>query len=364
MGLGRFAFRLQSRSDIGENALARFARPASLVERSVAAVLLLVLVGIGVLVLRMQADFPPDKYRANPAAGGTTLSRPNAVPLPVPDGATAMSAPETFDAQTLPDKINGRAELYLANGFVSLRCRRLTPADAPGDWVEACAYDMGTFPHAFAVFGTQRRRDAVVLPEAGPHAYRTSQALFVAHDRHYLEVIASSPSPAAMTLAQDFVQAFLRGHPANGAQVAEAALFPLEGARTDTLVLLGANAFGSPDLDRVFTMRYDVDGVEVTAFLSRRTDDAQALALANGWADTLLRYGAQARTPPADIPGSRAMDVLGLYETVFAVGPVLAGIHEAPDPGKADVVALRLYQALVASRSHDAAGAPEPAEDL
>lgn len=344
--------------------MARLARPTSPAERSVAALLLLVLFGIAGAVLWLQADFPPDKYRATPAAGGTVPSRPDAVPLPVPDGAAALSAPETFDARTLADKINGRAELYLANGFVSLRCRRFTQPDAPGDWVEACAYDMGTFPHAFAVFGTQRRRDAVGLPEAGPHAYRTSQALFVAHDRHYLEVIASSPSPAAMTLAQDFVQAFLRDHPANGGQVAEASLFPLEGARADTLVLLGVNAFGSPDLDHVFTMRYDVDGVEVTAFLSRRTDDAQALALANGWADMLLRYGAQARTPPADIPGSRALDVLGLYETVFAVGPVLAGVHEAPDPGAADVVALRLYQALVAARPQGAAGAPEPAEDL
>lgn len=322
-------------------------RPASATERSVSAVIALALVGIAAWVLVIQGDFPPDKYRSAGTGGAGIAARPEAAtPLRLPEDALALAAPETFDSRTLSDKINGRAELYLGNGFSSLRCRRFAPDGAAGDWVEACAFDMANFRNAFAVFGTQRRIDGVPEPAMGPHAYATSQGLFFAHGRYYVEAIASRPDARAMSLVRDFAAAFRADHPADDGVLGEAALFPIKGADAGSMVLLGANAFGSPDLDRVLTMRYDVDGAPVTAFVSHRGNLAEARTLADGWADTLLRYGAVAAVAPGDIPGARALDVLGLHEVVFAVGPVLAGVHEAPTRETAATVALGLYHHL------------------
>lgn len=334
--------------------------PASATERSVAAAILLVLAAIAAAVAWLQGDYPPDKYRGETAASNFDGDAPSAAPLRLPDEAVALSAPEAFGPATLSDKINGRAELYLANGFQGLRCRRFAPADAAADWVEACAYDMGSFRNAFAVFGIQRRPDGAPEPALGTHAYATSQGLFLAHGRHYVEAVASRADPRAMALARSFADAFRLDHPAADGRLDEVALFPVSGADPASVVLLAENAFGSPDLDRVFTMRYDAEGTPITAFLSRRADAAQAATLAAGWADTLLKYGAVARTPPAGIPGARSLDVLGLYETVFAVGPLLAGVHEAPSADAGDRLATRLYQALAAHVS-DADPAPESA---
>jgi hypothetical protein len=335
--------------------------PASATERSVAAAILLALAAIAAAVAWLQGDFPPDKYRSGTAASTAVDDAPSASPLRLPDDAVALSAPEAFGPSTLSDKINGRAELYLANGFQGLRCRRFAPADAAADWIEACAFDMGSFRNAFAVFGVQRRPDGAPEPALGTHAYATSQGLFLAHGRHYVEAVASRPDPRAMSLARAFVDAFRLDQPAEDGRLDEVALFPVEGADPSSVVLLAENAFGSPDLDRVFTMRYDADGTPITAFLSRRADAAQAAALAAGWADTLLKYGAVARTPPSGIPGARSLDVLGLYETVFAVGPLLAGVHEAPSADAGDRLATRLYQALAAPMP-DAGPAPESAD--
>jgi hypothetical protein len=42
----------------------------------------------------------------------------------LPPGQLPLSPPETFDAATLSDKINGKAELYLSAGFVRLYSQR------------------------------------------------------------------------------------------------------------------------------------------------------------------------------------------------------------------------------------------------
>jgi len=332
--------------------------PASATERSVAAAILLALAAIAAAVAWLQDDYPPDKYRGETAVAPQAADVPASPPLRLPDDAVALSAPEAFGPATLSDKINGRAELYLANGFQGLRCRRFAPADAAADWVEACAYDMGSFRNAFAVFGIQRRPDGAPEPALGTHAYTTSQGLFLAHGRYYVEAVASRADPRATALVRAFADAFRLDHPAQDGRLDEVALFPVEGADPTSVVLLAENAFGSPELDRVFTMRYDADGTPITAFLSRRADAAQAAALATGWADTLLKYGAVARTPPSGIPGARSLDVLGLYETVFAVGPLLAGVHEAPSADAGDRLATRLYQAL-AARAPDTGPAPD-----
>jgi hypothetical protein len=44
--------------------------------------------------------------------------------ISAPPGQSPLSPAETFDAATLSDKINGKAELYLSAGFVRLHSQR------------------------------------------------------------------------------------------------------------------------------------------------------------------------------------------------------------------------------------------------
>ena len=62
---------------------------------------------------------------------------------PLPQGLKPLTAPETFKADTLSDKIDGKAELYLSAGFNRLFSQRFRDEKASDLWIEAFVYDMG-----------------------------------------------------------------------------------------------------------------------------------------------------------------------------------------------------------------------------
>ena len=100
--------------------------------------------------------------------------------LPLPEGMSLLTPAERFDRETLSDKIDGKAELYLSAGFIRLDSQRLALAGQPDLWVEVFIYDMGSFENAYAVFSAQRRADATMLDFA-EFAYRAENALFFVH---------------------------------------------------------------------------------------------------------------------------------------------------------------------------------------
>ena len=119
-----------------------------------------------------------------------------------------LTLPESFDAQNLSDKINGKAELYLSAGFVGLNSQRFKDKKDASLWIEAYLYDMGNGQNAFSVFSAQRREGAAKL-DLAQYAYRTSNARFLVHGRFYIEIIASEATERAFNpvklLAENFI---------------------------------------------------------------------------------------------------------------------------------------------------------------
>src|SRR5512144_1193881 len=72
--------------------------------------------------------------------------------LPLPEAMSPLSPAEHFDRETLSDKIDGKAELYLSAGFTRLDCQRVSLAGQPDAWIEVFVYDMGSVENAYAVF--------------------------------------------------------------------------------------------------------------------------------------------------------------------------------------------------------------------
>jgi hypothetical protein len=136
---------------------------------------LLSLIILGILaiisgsVFFTQFNYNPALQQMAPilAAGDKPLTAPSASAetsfIPSLPGQSPLSPAETFDAATLSDKINGKAELYLSAGFFQLHSQRFNgPTD--GDvWMEVFVYDMQTPRNAFSVFSAQRRDDAQAL---------------------------------------------------------------------------------------------------------------------------------------------------------------------------------------------------------
>ncbi len=322
------------------------------VETTVGIVILSFLFAAGTLIWRQQYRFDPNLYRANAAESTTAAPASHGADGDllgnlVPQGYAAFGPAETFDRNTLSDKIDGKAELYLESGVVGMVCRRFADSKTPSAWFEVFVYDMGNPLNAFAVFSNQRRADAGES-EVAPFAYNAGGSLFLVHGRHYLEILPSETGGGIVAAVEQSARKFIASTPAqkeNGPSPLE--LLPPEGLIRGSVTLLLKDAYGFDKLDNVVSGDYLVDGTTTTAFLSRRESATSASELAGAYHTLLVRdMGAEKVTlTTSTVPGLLVANVLGDYELVFATGDRLAGIHAGKDLAAAEKLARRLHRA-------------------
>jgi hypothetical protein len=318
----------------------------TLVALCVLASLALIATGIAIVQSRFNPAVVNFLQGAADRAKGPATAPATAEPiLPLAEGMSLLTLAERFDRETLSDKIDGKAELYLSAGFIRLDCQRLSLAGQPDLWVEVFIYDMGSHENAYAVFSAQRRAGAAVLDFA-EFAYRAENALFFVHGPTYLEMIASGTDDRLRTSMDALARAFILSRPVAQATIAERELFPKPGLVETSISLIPTDAFGVADLDRVFTATYATAGAEMTAFLSRRADPQEAAARAGAYVEFLKTYGGEVTASDEPVPGGAVVAIMDMYEVVFAEGPFLAGVHEAPDRDKAVMLAKALAAKL------------------
>ncbi|MEZ4550883.1 MAG: DUF6599 family protein [Desulfobacterales bacterium] len=260
-------------------------------------------------------------------------------------GIVPFSPPEHFGPDTLYEKIDGRADLYLAAGFISLNTQRFVLDRTADKWIELFVYDMGAAPNAYSVFSMQRREDARPI-ELAPAAYGTENAVFMAHGKFYLEMIAMDDSLELQKAMEGLARVFINAHGDTATQPPGADLFPQAGSQPGTLQLISANAFGYARLDQVYTCAYPVDGRLLTAFVSDRQTAEAASALVDAYRNGLLTYGATRVDASFLVDGAAVMRFFDTYEIVFSRGPYLAGVHEAVSLEAAAALARRLAKHL------------------
>ena len=318
---------------------------------------LLSLIIMGALILIFGGVFVT-QYRFNAAvqqmvpilaAGDKPLTAPSASPqkslIPSPAGQLPLSPAETFDAVTLSDKINGKAELYLSSGFVRLDSQRFEDPTAGDVWMEAFVYDMQTPQNAFSVFSAQRRDEAQTL-DVGQYAYQTPNALFFVHGPFYVEIVASDISETIHQPMMAFAEAFIVKHPVQAQTIGEKELFPAQGLIQNSISLVSADAFGYEGFDQIFTAAYTLQDNELMAFYSRRKTPREAEELASSYREFLTAFGGKSVDFDPGIETAKMIYILDTYEVVFSHGPYLAGVREAADKSSAQELALQLFNRI------------------
>jgi len=164
--------------------------------------------------------------------GPAALAGP--APEPAAKGPFALTSPagwprgalERYDADTVFEKINGKADAYHALGFVELRFASYSRPDNPDLYVDAYLYDMAEPLHAYGIYRAQRSSGASEFV-AGDEANTSGAATFARRGRFYLEVIASDAAAAAE--AQALAVAIANSLPAEGPPVRDPDCLPREG---------------------------------------------------------------------------------------------------------------------------------------
>jgi hypothetical protein len=266
--------------------------------------------------------------------------------IPLPPGIVPLTLPESFNTQNLSDKINGKAELYLSAGFISLDSQRYKSLKGSNLWIEAYIYDMDSGQNAFSVFSAQRREGAAAL-DLTPYAYRTANALFLVHGRFYVEIIASESTDHAFNPMKLLAENFIRNTVTQNVEIQEKDLFPMQGLVTDSISLISADAFGFERLNQIYTAEYELGQQRLMAFLSRRQEIRAAQELASAYQKFLESFGGQPIDANLPIKDAQLVEILETYEVIFSCGPFMAGVREAGSKEQAINLARRLYEKLI-----------------
>jgi hypothetical protein len=252
-----------------------------------------------------------------------------------------LTAPETFGPDTLSDKIDGKAELYLSAGFKRLQCQRFSDAATAETWMEIFIFDMASQKNAFAVYSSQQREDAAPSPALGRYAYRTANALYWVHGPYYIELIASEASEAILNRMQALAEAFNRDTPVATETITETALFPKAGLDPQSITLIPTDAFGFEKFDRVFVAEYHLDGSTLSAFVSARGSPEAAKDLAAAYRAFLLAFGGKALEDDG-VRDVVTVEIMDEYDVIFTRDVFIAGVHAAADKNRAMALARSL----------------------
>ncbi|MBF0233029.1 MAG: hypothetical protein HQK65_08320, partial [Desulfamplus sp.] len=283
-----------------------------------------------------------------------------------------------------------KAELYLPSGFKNLTCQRLkvvissdsrnasdsrntsnsrNTSDSSTDsvtdllsplWVEIFLYDMQLSDNAFSVFSRQRRENADPVSIA-QYGYQTENALFFAHGRFYVEMIASVPSKEAVAWMIDLAKAFIQDNPDLAPEkMAVPDLFPAREHKPDkdSITLITSDVFGFEKLDQVYTADYIVNSNPMTAFISKRNSSEEAVTLAAEYAEFLVTFGGT----PVESEKIHIVEIMETIEIVFSVGPYLAGVRESENLEASQILASEIVEQISRITASGATAIPERAK--
>ena len=226
---------------------------------------------------------------------------------------------ENYNAENLYEKIDGKADLYLQNGFVSLQCRRYSSKSSEQNWAEVYVYDMAKTKNAFAVYSGQKRSGRKSLDWA-QFGYKTTDSIYIAAGNFYFEIILSSDANGLLQVAE-----------AGAKQLAALALkvpcepfaigfFPQDNLVTDSYRLIGKDAFGCEGMDNIFTAIY------MTAYIADMNDDNSSQALFEKYHKFLIENGGKELANTA-LPGSKAVELFGTTDIIFCYKNYFAGVR-------------------------------------
>ena len=256
-----------------------------------------------------------------PPALPETVAAPAAnLPLSTPTG-WPRGAIETYDEAALYEKINGKADAYLAYRFDVLEFAGYTDPARPDVFVDVYLYAFETPLDAFGMYRSQRS-SAQAVPTAGGELDLVGTALFAWKGRRYLEVVASGPEAEAeaRTLADR-----IRGSLEEASPVG----FPA--------------GLLDPDTHHAGFQRSGVLGVDglADAYVATYADGTQAAVATMATAEAAARIAVEAL---------ETFEFLGAPAAFEAAGEHVLGVVDAPTPQRAAEVLARLRAGLETER--------------
>jgi hypothetical protein len=270
---------------------------------------------------------------------------------------------ETYTADNVYVKIDGRDEFYKSFGLRSLACLALAGPGGAGA-IELELFQLGSPADAAGALLAEAGEAAAAVTEAAGALRRlAANAGYLARGDRYLRVLGEDDAPATRREVARLLESVGRSLPA-GALPWAFALFGVRlGVPLARVAYQGEDAFSFAFAHEVYSAAYAEGGGEW--FVTR--GDAfpgGPPALAGRFADGFASFGE--REAPLSLPGGAAAPVVrdryqGLLTAVAAAPPFVVGVRMARDREEAGAQLARLLSQLDGLDLPAAAPAPAAA---
>jgi hypothetical protein len=280
----------------------------------------------------------------------------------LPPGWTAAKSGtkyiESFNADNLYEKIDGRAESFLQYGVKGMAYTFYHPTGDPSNELQLYVFEMADSLKALGKYGSEKPDEAKTIP-VGDEGYTAAGSTLFYASKYYTQIVSTQDDPKFAAFALELAKRVAArqkpgGSPAAAKSTAEItpatyfAFLPAAGKQGDNKYV-AQDVFGYSFLADVFMADYKEGIVTWQGFLRPYRDDKEAKQVLEKYVASVKQDGAEVKTLPVE--GADEMIVsssIGLFDVVFRKGNTLAGANGATSLKPAEAFARSLAKSLPA----------------
>ena len=251
---------------------------------------------------------------------------------------------ESFNAENLFEKIDGRAESFIQYDVKGMAYTYYHPAGDESNELQIYIFEMANDLKALGKFGSEKPDDTKPV-EIGSEGYTASGSLLFRSGKYYTQIVSTKDDPKfnefalaiakRVAAAQDSVKPAATVASANDSGPAVSSPDAIFGLLPKTQGKTGQkyvaqDVFGYAFLNDVFMADYAESGQTWQAFLRPYADSKEAKAMFEKYLETVKADGA--KITMEKFQGADSMVVssnIGLVDVVFLKGNTLGGVNGA-----------------------------------
>jgi hypothetical protein len=290
----------------------------------------------------------------SPDDGGSKPSPAMDVPALPPSGLLEGLAPAgwktlgdvtQFNAATLFEKIDGRAEQYLDYKFVRLTCVSLANEQDKSQFIDIYIFDMGRPTQAFGVFSVERS-DGLPAIALGREGYRAEASYFFWKGRYYVQVLASNKGTKLAQVGLSVAGTLEKRIEDNGGPIWGLTALPETDRIPGTVQYFVTDAMSLDFMKDTYIAQYRKGGAKVMVFLSKQPSPDAAVKTLTSYEAYLKKYGKVIGKQETDIYTLVTGDMGGTFDVVFRKGGLIGGVSMVENQSVAEKAALDLLAVL------------------
>jgi hypothetical protein len=294
---------------------------------------------------------------------------------------------ESFNAENLYEKIDGRAESFLQYGVKGMAYAFYHPTGDPSNEIQLYIFEMPDALKALGKYGSEKPDEAKPAP-IGDQGYTSAGSTLFYAGKYYTQIVSTQDEPRFAAFGLDLAKRVVDRQKPGGAAPPAAQVFattpagpaasttvkaateipspavkaPAEVAPATLFAFLplpkregepkyvAQDVFGYSFLSDVFMADYKDGDVSWQGFLRPYRDAAEAKAMFEKYIAGVKKDGAEVKTISAD--GADEMVIsnnIGLVDVVFRKGNTLAGANGGTSAAPAEAFARALAKSLPAT---------------